>query len=224
MGNEATAEQRETARQARESVAARPAGLDQEELVSEPPSQLDAHITRLQEGESAAAYFREGWRVQVVDLARVCAFQPSIFTDSAAERVLDIKHDDLVGIANVSLPAESPEPPRVQFDSARQAYLVLSPNPNLRIIGQFGGPVPNQPGAAGLGFIVSVLPSFMQVMHFRDRYILRDGYHRAFGLLDQGITHVPVFTRTMDTVEQVALPGMLPQDAYLGERPPLLRD
>jgi hypothetical protein len=224
IGNELTAEQREVASQARESLAARPAGLDQADLVLEPPSQLDEHIARLQGSESAAAFFREGWRVQVVDLARVCAFQPSIFTDSAAERVMDIKHDDLAGIAAVSLPAESPEPPRVQFDQGRQAYIVLSPNPNLRIVGLSSGPVPDQPGAAALGFIVRVMPSLMQVIRFRDRYILRDGYHRALGLLDQGITQVPVFTRTMETIEQVTLPGMLPQDAYLGERPPLLRD
>lgn len=224
LGSEATAEQREVARQARESLAARPAGLDQEDLVSEPPDQLDAHVARLRESESAAAFFQEGWRIQVVDLARVCAFQPSIFTDSAAERVVDVKYDDLAGIAAVTLPAESPEPPRVQFDSVRQAYMVLSPNPNLRIVGTFSTPVPNQPGAAGLGFMVRVMPSFMQVIRFRDRYILRDGYHRALGLLDRGITHAPVFTRTMESVEQVALPGMLPQDAYLGPRPPLLRD
>jgi len=224
IGNEVTAEQREVARQARESVAARSAGLDQGDLISEPPTQLEEHIARLRESESAAAFFREGWRVQIVDLARVCAFQPSIFTDSAAERVVDIKHDDLAGIAAVSLPAESPEPPRVQFDQGRQAYIVMSPNPNLRIVGLSSGPVPDQPGAAALGFIVRVLPSLMQVIRFQDRYILRDGYHRALGLLDQGITQVPVFTRTMETIEQVAVPGMLPQDAYLGERPPLLRD
>lgn len=225
IGNEVTTERREVARLARESVAARPVGLDQDDLISEPPSQLDEHIARLRQSESAAAYFREGWRVQVVDLARVCAFQPWIFTDSAAERVMDVKHDDLAGIAGVSLPAESPEPPRVQFDQARQAYMVLSPNPNLRIIGPFGAPVPDQPGATALGFAVRVMPSFMQVIRFRDRYILRDGYHRALGLLDQSITHVPVFTRTMESIEHIAPPpGMLPQDAYLGERPPLLRD
>ena len=102
--------------------------------------------------------------------------------------------------------------------------MVLSRNPNLRIIGQCGGPIPEQPGATALGFIVGVMPSFMQVMRFGSRYILRDGYHRALGLLDRGITQVPVFTRTMESIEQVILPGMLPQDAYLGERPPLLRD
>lgn len=224
IGNEVTAEHREVARQARESVAARPAGLDQDDLVSEPPSELDEHIARLQESGSATDFFREGWRVQIVDLPRVCAFQPWIFTDSAAERVKDIKHDDLAGIAAISLPADSPEPPRVQFDQGRQAYMVLSPNPNLRIVGPFGSPVPEQPGATALGFIVRALPSLMNVIRFRDRYILRDGYHRALGLLDRGITQVPVFVRTMETIEQVALPGMLPQDAYLGERPPLLRD
>lgn len=225
IGNEVTAEQREVAQQARESVAARPAGLDQDDLMSEPPSQLDEHIARLRQSPSAADMFREGFRVEIADLARVCAFQPHVFTDRATERVEDIKADDIEAIAAITLPPEVPEPPRVQFDSARQAYMVLSPDQNLRIVGQFGTAVPNVPGATGLGFIVRVMPSFMQVIRFRDRYLLRDGYTRAFGLLGRGITHVPVFTRTMQTIEELNLPpGMLPQDAYLGVRPPLLRD
>jgi hypothetical protein len=80
------------------------------------------------------------------------------------------------------------------------------------------------PGGGGLGFIVRVMPSFMAVVHFRDRYLLHDGYNRAFAFLDRGITHVPVFTRSMQSIEEVVPPGMLPQEAYLGERPPLLDD
>ena len=88
----------------------------------------------------------------------------------------------------------------------------------------FSTVIPDAPGATGLGFIVRVMPSFMQVVEFQGRYFLRDGYHRAFGLLGRGITQVPVFTRTMTAIEEVAPQGMLPQAAYLGERPPLLPD
>lgn len=185
------------------------------------PEELNSHIARLRQSPSAAPYFQEGWRVEIVDLARVCTFQPSVFTDFAAERVEDIKADDIDAIAAVTLPAESPEPPRVQFDRVRQAYMVLSPDLNLRIVGQFGTAVQDTPGATGLGFIVRVMPSFMQVVHFRDRYLLRDGHNRAIGLLGRGITHVPVLTRSMRNIEEIAPPpGMLPQDAYLGRTAP----
>src|SRR5437016_1945530 len=55
---------------------------------------------------------------------------------------------------------------------------------------------------------------------------LRDSYHRAFGLLSLGITHVPAFVRDITTFEElVADPRtMLPQDSYQGQRPPVLTD
>jgi hypothetical protein len=102
--------------------------------------------------------------------------------------------------------------------------MVISQDRNLRIVGTCNGPTPDGSGAMALGFVVRVMPSFMQVVQFQGRYYLRDGYHRAYGFLSRGITQVPVFTRTVATIEEVALPGMLPQHSYLGDRPPLLVD
>jgi hypothetical protein len=69
------------------------------------------------------------------------------------------------------------------------------------------------------------MQSLLNVVRFQDRFLLRDGYHRAYGFLSRGITHVPAFMREMQTIEEVMPPGMyLPQHSYLGERPPLLRD
>ena len=40
-----------------------------------------------------------------------------------------------------------------------------------------------------------------------------------------GIRHVPALVRDYESFEQVDLPqGLLPQAAYLGERPPILSD
>ena len=86
-----------------------------------------------------------------------------------------------------------------------------------------GGPLPG--GAVGFGFVVAVLPSFLQVARYQGRYLLRDGYHRALGFLKRGITTVPAFVRDFDTFDDLGFnPGMLPQDSYLGQRPPVLVD
>jgi hypothetical protein len=54
---------------------------------------------------------------------------------------------------------------------------------------------------------------------------LRDGYHRAYGLVAAGITHAPALVKDFNTLEDANMPpGLLPQSAYLGERPPLLLD
>jgi len=101
----------------------------------------------------------------------------------------------------------------------------MSPNPNLRIAGHFAGPLQGAaPGPPLLGFFVAFMPSFVQVARFEGRYVLRDGYHRALGLLASGISQVPAFVRDFDAIEQMVPPGMLPQGAWLGTTPPVLPD
>jgi hypothetical protein len=216
-------EHAESAERARMAVAARPAGLDQENLISEAPAELHGHIAALQQAPGAAQYFVEGWRVCIADLKRVCALQPHIFTDHAVERARGLAPDNLRGIAAISLPLPQKTVLPLQFDKARQAWMLSSANPNLRIVGNWQAEV--QPGLTGFGFIVSVLPSFLQVVRFSGRYLLRDGYHRAYGFLRAGIERVPVLTREFGPYEDLGLPpGLLPPAAYLGERPPLLTD
>jgi len=100
---------------------------------------------------------------------------------------------------------------------------MTSRNPNLRIIGNFSTPVPQ--GGHAFGFIVRILPSFIQVVKYRDRLVLRDGYHRSLGLLSRGIYLVPVFYKEFGPYDELGLPqGMLPQAAYLGDNPPVLPD
>ena len=63
------------------------------------------------------------------------------------------------------------------------------------------------------------------MVYYRNRYLLRDGYHRAIGLLMRGITHAPVLFKDFGSFQALGLPpGMLPETAYLGERPPFLAD
>ena len=225
IGKEVTAEQRELARNAREVVANRTAGVNQADIISDLPPELDDHIAQLRQTPAGAAMLQEGWDLALVDLARVCAFQPHVVADAAVERVENVKVDDLAAIAAITLPTSPAEPPRIQFDPTKQAYMAISQNTNLRIAGTANGPAPDGSGAVMLGFAVMVSRSFLQVVRFQDRFRLRDGYHRAYGFLSRGITHVPAFTREMQTIEDVLPPGMyLPQHSYLGDRPPYLPD
>src|SRR5216684_2023100 len=81
-------------------------------------------------------------------------------------------------------------------------------------------------GPPVLGFSVAIVTSFVRIARYRERYILVDGYHRAHGFLRRGIKVVPAFVSEVHSFESLGLPpvGMLPQDAYLGDRPPLLAD
>lgn len=214
-----------TAQRARHAVAGRPAGLDQDELITGGPPELAEHTRALQDSPAAQAHHREGWKVALVDLTRVCAFQPFVATDQALGRVQHVDKSDLASIAAVTLPLTQGDPLPIQYDLIRQAWTVVSWNQNLRILGNVN-PISISPGVTALGFAVSAGPSFMQVGRYRGRHYLRDGYHRAFGLLSRGITVVPAFVRDITAFEEL-LPDpriMLPQDSYSGPRPPILPD
>src|SRR5579859_4786625 len=62
---------------ARKIVASRPADINQYGLIESAPPELDSHLAALRL-TPAVAFFSEGWEVAVVDLARVCAFQPFV--------------------------------------------------------------------------------------------------------------------------------------------------
>ncbi len=216
-------EHQHRAEQARIAVAGRTPGLDQTNIRTAPPPELNAHLEALHQSAAGAQLFNEGWQVCVADLSRVCAAQPHINTGRSTQRVEGLHADDLASLANVSLPISTPVALPVAFDPAKNTWIFSSPNPNLRVLGRFNGQA--QPGQNIFGFAVGVSASFLSVALYQNRYLLRDGYHRAFGFLSRGINLVPAFVREFATYEELALPpGMLPQEAFLGERPPTLRD
>jgi hypothetical protein len=133
---------------ARPALDQRMTGLDQSDLVQPWPESLREHADVLRANEAAQPYFAEGWDLAVVDLRRVVGFQPSVFVDNAEERVSGVDADDLGSLAAVTLPLPSRVALPAQFNEARQAWILVSPNPNLRIVGNFGGKL--QPGSQAL--------------------------------------------------------------------------
>jgi len=208
---------------ARNAVSARRAGADQSETISPPSNEIADHLAALSMTESGQQMAAAGWVVRVADLRRVCAMQPAIHFDHARERTVDANSNDPLSVARIALPLPSDVIPPAQFDPHHNTWVISSRNPNLRIVGNFQGPA--GPGVGALGFLVRVLPSFVQVAKYQGRYVLRDGYHRSLGFLFRGIHDVPVFYKEFGQFEELGLPqGMLPQAAFLGERPPFLPD
>jgi len=208
---------------ARTAVEGRSPGVDQTDLLQAPPSELAAHVAQLKQNAASAGLFKDGFEVAVVDLHKVCALQPVVYTGNAMNRMLGVDPNSLVSIASVTVPIPGPQNMPVQFDSTKNAWIFSAPNPNLRILGHFSLEV--QPGVPGFGFVVSIPQSYLQVASLRGRYFLRDGYHRAFGLLAIGVRWAPCMVREFARIEDLTLPpGLLPQDAYLGDKPPFLSD
>jgi hypothetical protein len=144
-------------------------------------------------------------RVAIADLTRVCAVQQSVFVDHAEQRTAEVNADDIRSIAASSLPLPAASPLPLQFDETRQTWVISSPNPNLRIVGNWSGPL--QGGMIGIGFGVSV----NAIVSAGCSSVESPGFRRLFG-------RFPPF-------QDLGLPaGLLSQATYLGDRPPILPD
>jgi len=220
--NAVTAEHTQRATRARASVAARAPGIDQDNLLTDMREELSAHVQQLQADSSFAQFLAEQWSFKIADLSKVCALQPIVFWDHATERAQAAVAEQMLTLAAITLPIPQNAELPLQFDQIHNTWIIASRNPNLRLVGNFAAPVG---GHFGCGFLVAVQPSFVQVASYRNRYVLRDGYHRALGLLAKGVKKVPVLFREFGQFEPLGIgPGMLPDVAWLGDRPPLLSD
>lgn len=220
-----TAEQEASIASARSALAARPGGIDQNDLIRPMPADMRDYIARLEDNPQSQSYFAEGYTPALVDLTRVCAFQPNVFTDHTAERLAGVDTADLHSMAGITLPlAESPVL-TPQYDHHRLTFITDLANDNLQVVGAFGGPDANAPpGTISLGFQVRVIASFVQVTSIQGRYFLRDGYHRCLGLVQHGVRYAPAFVRDDIALADLVPPGMLPFETFMGDKPPVLPD
>jgi len=213
----------ERLRSARECVAARPGGVDQRDVLAPVPKELASYVDELRRHPATQSAFADGWAPSLADLRRLCAIQSRVFTEAADERVRTVDAADVHSVTAVSLPMPVSSNVPALFDRARGAWVLTSPSPNLKVIGNFTQDMAHD--STGFGFAVSLRHSFISVVNHGGRYYLSDGYHRAVAFLRRGITHVPVITRTLRDGEPFHVPqGMLPAPAYLGERPPQIAD
>jgi hypothetical protein len=218
-----TAEHQSRAERYRTAVTSRPPFGDQLEVLADLPPSLSDHSEQFWQQPSAQPFVAEGWQIKMANLNKVIAIQPQVFTDHAAQRLEGVDITGLGALASVAIPVGAPTPLAVQFDEGKKLWTFSSSNPNLRIAGHFSSQV--QPGLNAFGFLVTISPSFIQVVAYRNRYILRDGYHRSVELVRRGAAQVPVLFRESETFTQLGLPpGLLDQDVFLGDRPPFLGD
>jgi hypothetical protein len=208
------------AEQARLVAGSRRTVVETKGVVAEAPAALRDYRAAFEARPQTAHLLADGWRIALVDLQRVCAVQPTVFTDMD---VPDIDPADLEALADVTIQPPAESKVDVQYDKERRAWVLLAPSPNFRIVYEFQTEV--EPGVLGLGFGIRLLGSFLQVVRCGDRYLLRDGYHRAVALLARGINVVPGLVRDAGGPEEYRpRPGMLQPEAFLGNRPPLLPD
>jgi len=179
----------------RSAVLQRPATVMGDPVVAGDRSLLDQVAGR---PEVHAAFADVPWRIEWVDLTRVLSVQKMITTDGLELRVAEATADP-AALVELCLPAAQPVPPLGAFgDADRHGFALSSLNPNLRVVGSnvAEAPVSASPQVPpqkvqAFTFFVSMGASYVQVAQYQGRSFLRDGYHRAAGLLRVSVSRVP---------------------------------
>jgi hypothetical protein len=174
---------------------------------------------RLAEQESRADLRAEmaglDWFLGVVDLRRLIAFQRRIVLAAEAQKTPLPAADDCAGLMNLCFG----EPKAVVCEAVRgKASVVLrSMNPNLhfRITDDSSSPIVIHSGSP-----------FFEVAQYRDRWFLRDGYHRAFRCLQAGVFHLPAVGVRARTLQELGAvhPWFFPEEVLFSGAPPRVFD
>lgn len=220
---------RQTITAARGAVQARP-----ETRIGSPLTEGDRALVEQVAGrpQVQASFPDVPWRIEWVDLRKVLSVQKLITTDGLDVRVSNAADSD-AALVELCLPAEQPVPPLGAFvDHDGLGVTISSLNPNLRAVTSqvadaLVAPGPGLPPQkmSAITFLVNLGTSYLQVAHYQGRYFLRDGYHRAAGLLRAGISHVPAVVIEAPSFQYVApTPGLFDHEVAFGLRPPGLAD
>ena len=216
---------------AQNAVRARRSGVEQERVLSEAGEELQAYAAALKESPQYRRYFAGDWTIKIVDLQKLCALQPIVHLDYAErsgqpEEALPAP-DDMLGLARLTLPMHNRNHlPQAEFDAQHSVWKLNTCNTDAKIVGQYNQQIEIQPGLFGAiyGFCIAETPSAAQVVRYRGRYLLTDGYHRSLMLLRSGVSHLPALYREYAPTEEIHVDGRFANEILLGERPPLLSD
>ncbi|HWZ51030.1 MAG TPA: hypothetical protein VNW54_06165 [Granulicella sp.] len=163
------------------------------------------------------------WSLGVVDLRRLIAFQRRLVLDPELPPPPVPQQDDWQALCELAFEGRRSLAHRVWSSKMHGDGLELrleSPNPDLRITvsGQFTGDA--------LPLRLTGGSPFFEVAEYRGRWLLRDGYHRAFQMLRAGVYMafaVIVRARTMEEVGAVD-PWFFREATLFSSRPPMVTD
>jgi hypothetical protein len=210
-------------------------------VISDAPSTLAPYVADLTAKPFFQSFRAEGWRVCMADLRHVQVIQWKIQTAHAADRAASATDGDILSLAQITLPlSRAKELTANAWSLDGRTLMITCRNPMLRVI-PFQLPGSSNPVSVVIedaveqttslelkrvSFHLLIDNSVVQVARWRGAHFLRDGNHRAYGLLTRGITNIPVLYREYADNEDPGLPKAEVFDpaVYLGDRPPMLSD
>jgi hypothetical protein len=157
------------------------------------------------------------WSLGVVDLRRLIAFQRRIATNPSRPTLPTPNVDDWQALTAVSFGLSRPPEYEMIRNPDTNTIVLRSCNPNLslRLFEDLSSPVQVHAGSP-----------FCEVAQYRDRWFLRDGYHRAYDLLRANIFRIPAVIVYAGTLEELGAtqPWFFSEETLLSSTPPRVID
>lgn len=214
----------------RAAVEARPpfeAGANTVDPLPERIAERGAELVALFGGNSAKPG-RYGLQAGIVDLTSLISVQKAVALDEIQGRVAAASADNWETLADLCLAGPQIDSGDVKgaFDKDGKGVTLSSANPNMRVGAVQTVNSSDQAGYQVMGFAISFGTRHLHVVEHRGRLFLKDGYHRAYGLLSHGITRVPCLFERAETFQAVHSGGttLIAPEHLLGDHPPRVAD
>ena len=195
----------------------RPPAKQSNVLLETPEPLLNLLTSHAERPDLLAEMSGLSWSLGVVDIRYLIAFQRRLSFRPDSTPVTVPAEQDWPALVNLAFGAAKPIKYELTHDRSTRTLILRSSNPNLHIA-----------TTNDVAFPLSIRTSgpFFEVACFRDRWFLRDGYHRAYALLRAGIYEVPAVIVKTSTMEELGAsqPWFFPEKILFSDNPPHLVD
>jgi hypothetical protein len=164
------------------------------------------------------------WALGIVDLRRLLGFQRRLVFDCRRQFSPVPSQNDWPGLISMALGSQRDTEHQILYRGNAVDGLEInlySSNPDLQLRlnpkeGQNDQPLFSLYGGS----------PFFEVAQLRGRWFLRDGYHRAYRLLQAGVNLVPAVVIHARTLEELGAtkPWFFGEDMLFSDRPPRITD
>jgi hypothetical protein len=208
-----------------EVLAERECHVDRDALLAEETKDIQHLLTHASRRDDLQREYEElDWTLAVVDLRRLLAFQRRLILDPSRQLLELLNQDDWPRLISLALGTKRSTKHHLvrnkcTIDSLDVSLYSSNPDLQFRLDSKKGG----------VGFSSLSLHGgspFFEVAKLRDRWFLRDGYHRAYSLLQAGVHRVPavvIFTRTISELGATE-PWFFGEEQLFSDRPPQVTD
>ena len=164
------------------------------------------------------------WTLAVIDLRRLLAFQRRLVFSSGSKVLVTPERHDWPQLISMAIGSQRSTEHVVIHDLSEDDRLEIrlhSSNPDLRL--RFH---PKTSRGECLPLSLYGGSPFFEVTEFRGRWFLRDGYHRAYHLLQAGVDRVPAIVINARSIEEVGAtaPWFFNEEQLFSDRPPQVTD